>query len=96
MKNATNKAWEEYRREMIAETERFIEWGLAHPDEVIEIPAKRVTEGAFPPKMGEWFWTVVLADKVTDNVRRWRDSLRRRPRRKKDGLDLHRRRIGST
>ena len=72
-------SWDEYRRQMLAETSRFIEWGLKHPELVIEIPAKPVGEGGFPKQVGEWFWGVVLTVDMNSRVRRWRDFLLRRP-----------------
>jgi hypothetical protein len=94
MFNGSRKSWEEYRRKMLQETERFIEWGLAHPDEVIEIPTKPGNQGGFPKSVAQWFWGVVLSDKVTGGMKRWRSLLRRRPRREKSRIDLGRRRSG--
>jgi hypothetical protein len=73
-------SWSEYRRQMLDETSRFIEWGLKHPDLVIEIPAKRVGEGGFPKQVGEWFWGIVLTMDPGTRARRWRDVLLRRPK----------------
>ncbi|MFP4107197.1 MAG: hypothetical protein ACLFVU_14085 [Phycisphaerae bacterium] len=80
LKNASNESWEEYRARMIAETERFIEWGLRHPDEVIEIPSKPASQGDFPQQVGNWFWSVALAAKPTGAVLKFRDMLLRRRR----------------
>jgi len=51
------------RQQMIAETSRFIEWGLRHPELVVRIPAKPVEgEGAgWPDSIGKFFWSTVLA-----------------------------------
>ena len=73
-------SWEEYRRRMLRETEAFIEWGLAHPEEIVEIPAKPIGQGGFPAEVGKWFWNVVLTDKVDDTVSRFRRLLLKRPR----------------
>jgi hypothetical protein len=73
-------SWEEYRRRMLRETEAFIEWGLAHPEEIVEIPAKPIGQGGFPAEVGKWFWNVVLTDKVDDTVSRFRRLLLERPR----------------
>jgi hypothetical protein len=48
--------FDEHRRRMIAETSAFIEWGLAHPDQVRWIPTKRVSDGGFSAAMGRAFW----------------------------------------
>ncbi|HUS91250.1 MAG TPA: hypothetical protein VM695_05335 [Phycisphaerae bacterium] len=79
-KDVERLSWDQYRKRMLAETARFIEWGLRHPDEVIEIPIKPSDDGGFPPAVGRWFWAVVLTDQATDKVRRWRNFLLRRPR----------------
>ena len=73
------QTWQEYRKRMLDETSRFIEWGLKHPDLVIEIPAKRVGEGGFPKGAGEWFWGVVLSASTDAKIQFWRDFLLRRP-----------------
>ena len=78
-RSAEPLTWEEYRKQMLDETARFIEWGLKHPEQVIEIPVKPADQGGFPPGVGEWFWGVVLTDRVTDGIRRWRDFLLHRP-----------------
>jgi hypothetical protein len=83
-----HETWEEYRRRMLDETARFIEWGLRHPDLVIEIPAKPVGEGGFPRQVANWFWTTVLTPNPDSRIRRWRDFLLRRP---KDLFRLYRR-----
>jgi hypothetical protein len=80
MRAASGETWQQYRRRIIRETERFIEWGLAHPDEVIEIPMKPASEGGFPRKVGEWFWTTVLTSRPTAAARWFRGLLARRPR----------------
>lgn len=72
--------WQAHRQRMLDQTSRFIEWGLRHPEQVIEIPAKPVGEGSFPRQVGEWFWSVVLAGDGDSRWRRWRDRLLRRPK----------------
>jgi hypothetical protein len=52
--------YDEHRRRMIAETSAFIEWGLAHPDEVRWIPTKRVSDGGFSGAMSRVFWAGVF------------------------------------
>ena len=52
------------RQQMIAETSRFIEWGLRHPDLVVRIPAKPVDDDgrtAWPAAVGKFFWSTVLS-----------------------------------
>lgn len=65
---------------MLAETSRFIEWGLRHPELVVWIPAKPVDAGGFPQRVAEWFWGTVLSARLDGSSRRWRDWLLRRPR----------------
>ena len=72
--------WDEYRRRMLAETARFIEWGLANPDKVARIPIKPVGQGGFPAQVGEWFWATVLSDRRDSFLERWRHWLARRTR----------------
>jgi len=74
------ESWEQYRKRMLDETSRFIEWGLRHPDQVIEIPIKPAEDGGFPAGVGQWFWSVALCDEAAGQVRRWRNILLRRPR----------------
>ena len=70
--------WEAYRKAMLEETSRYIEWGLAHPDDVIEIPVKPASQGGFPAKVGEWFWSIVLTDRKDSFVQRWLNFFRSR------------------
>jgi hypothetical protein len=51
---------DEDRRRMIAETSAFITWGLGHPQEVPNIPRKRLDEGGFSRAMTRSFWYAVL------------------------------------
>jgi hypothetical protein len=74
------QTWAEYRKRMLEETSRFIEWGLHHPELVIEIPIKPAAHGSFPAKVGAWFWGVVLSERPTDKIRRWQDFLLSRPK----------------
>jgi len=64
---------------MLRETSRFIEWGLKHPDQVIQIPAKPVGEGGFPQSVGNWFWGIVLTTRTDPKILFWRDVLLKRP-----------------
>jgi len=68
--------WELYRRQMVAETERFIEWGLRHGDRVNWIPTRPATDGGFPPRVGRWFYQTVFGA-PTAARRWWRRKLRR-------------------
>ena len=70
------ESWQEYRRRMLEETSRFIEWGLRHPEEVIEIPAKPVEQGGFPREVAQWFWLTVLELGDGRLAARWRQRLR--------------------
>ncbi len=73
------ETWQEHRKCMLDETSRFIEWGLKHPDLVIEIPAKPVGESGFPKGVGEWFWGIALSTSTDAKIQFWRDFLLRRP-----------------
>jgi hypothetical protein len=68
---------------MIRETERFIEFGLRHPDMVIEIPAKPVGQGGFPPGVAQWFWNMALSARPNSRLRRFREWFRGRRLREK-------------
>lgn len=81
------ETWEQYRTRLLRETSRFIEWGLRHPEMVIEIPSKPAGEDGFPARVAHWFWAVVLTDRTDSFIERWRGILRRRPK----GLFLVRR-----
>jgi len=74
-----SESWSEYRKRMLRETSRFIEWGLKHPELTIQIPAKRVGEGGFPKAVGDWFWGVVLTRRTDPRILFWRDFLIRKP-----------------
>ena len=74
MPDLSKETWEQYRRRILAETSRFIEWGLKHPDEVIWIPAKPAGDGGFPRRVGEWFWTAVLSPDG-GRMQKWREKL---------------------
>lgn len=76
MPYTSEESWQEYRRRMLRETERFIEYGLRHPDEVIEIPAKLVGRGGFPAAMSQWFWGVVLTSRTDTRLEKLRQRLR--------------------
>ncbi|KKM07295.1 hypothetical protein LCGC14_1735360 [marine sediment metagenome] len=70
------ESWQQYRQRMLDETGRFIEWGLAHPDEVMWIPAKRIDRGGFPRAVAEWFWCTALSGDGDGGVlQRWRTRL---------------------
>lgn len=75
-----DKSWDEYHREMIRETEQFIEFGLNHPDLIIEIPSKPVGQGGWPKQVADWFWGTVLTTKPNRVVATFREILRRRPK----------------
>ena len=76
----TQEAWQEYRRRMLEETGRFIEWGLAHPDLVVWIPAKPIDCGGYPRQIAEWFWATVLSSRRDGPMARWKQWLLTRPR----------------
>lgn len=76
MRTVRRETWHQYRRRIIRETERFVEWGLAHPDEVIPVPAKRAGTEEFPRDVARWFWGVVLTSRTGSHIERLRDKLR--------------------
>ncbi len=49
----------QWREQMIAETCRFIEWGLDNPDKVEWIPRHPVGRGGFSERVKLIFWTLV-------------------------------------
>lgn len=69
--------WQAYRREMIAETERFIEWGLRHPEDIDGIPAKPIGRGGFPRAVADWFYNTIFIARETSRISFWREKLRR-------------------
>jgi hypothetical protein len=70
-----HESWHEYRKRMLAETSRFIEWGLKHPDLVFRIPAKPAEHGGFPRAVADWFWETVLVLDGGSRLKRWREKL---------------------
>lgn len=77
MKHIPGESWADYRRRMLRETERFIEWGLRHPDKIVRIPIKPVSRGSFPRQVGEWFWNAVLSVEPARSAEKFRNLLRR-------------------
>jgi hypothetical protein len=75
--NRIGESWEEYRKRMLDETSRFIEWGLRHPELVTWIPTKLAGDGGFPHRVAEWYWGTVLSDRIDGAVARWRGWLHR-------------------
>ena len=55
-----DETYEQWRARMLAETGRFVEWGLAHPEQVPTIPAHPVGRGRFSERLKAIFWTTVL------------------------------------
>ena len=62
MRYASEETWDQYRQKMLADTSRFIEWGLRHPEQVLWIPSKPVEQGSFPRAVADWFWSMALSD----------------------------------
>ncbi|NLX05687.1 MAG: hypothetical protein GXY33_11145 [Phycisphaerae bacterium] len=58
----TKLDWIVWRGHMIAETQRFIDEGLAHPERAVVIPTMPVGTGCFPRSMSDYFWRRVLGD----------------------------------
>jgi hypothetical protein len=67
------ESWQQYRRRMIRETERFIEFHLRHPECIIEIPAKPVGQGGFPKQVSDWFWRMVLTPRPTSRMQQFKN-----------------------
>jgi len=80
MSSFNRETWEQYRRRMLRETEEFIEYGLRHPEEIIPIPSRPISQGPFPTEMGRWFWGVVLTSRTDSRWKKLRDRLRLRSR----------------
>lgn len=76
MGRTSEDLWQEYRRRMLAETERFIEWGLRHPEMVDWIPSKPIRAGGFPRAVSEWFFRTVFLAKESGKINSWREKLR--------------------
>jgi hypothetical protein len=55
-----NQTYEQWRQSLLDDTARFIEWGLRHPENVEWIPQHPVGKGAFPERLKNIFWTLVL------------------------------------
>jgi hypothetical protein len=51
-------SFKNWREHMVEETCRFIEWGLAHPEQVHWIPQHPVGAGGFPERVKAAFWTL--------------------------------------
>jgi hypothetical protein len=58
-----NEPFDHYRQRMLDDTSRFIEWGLAHPDQVEWIPRHRVGQGHFPDRLKDAFWALLFHNK---------------------------------
>jgi hypothetical protein len=54
-----NETFEEARQRMLDETARFIEWGLAHPEQMPWIPRHPVGRGNFSERVKTAFWGLV-------------------------------------
>lgn len=53
---------DEMRREMIAETEAFINEALVHPELAVVIPTIPVGSGCFARNIARYFWSRVLGN----------------------------------
>jgi len=58
-----SETFEEWRQRMVAETCRFIEWGLQHPEQVDWIPRHAVGSGPFSERVKTVFWGLVMSRK---------------------------------
>lgn len=57
----TPETWSTLRRHMIQETEAFLEHGLHHPEQYLEIPTMEVGQGGWSVAFASVFWSQVLA-----------------------------------
>jgi hypothetical protein len=65
--NRQFETYDQWRQRLLAETARFIEWGLEHPDEVEWIPRHPVGKGGFSERAKRLFWAIVLSsDRMPD------------------------------
>ena len=55
----TNETFEQMRERMLAETARFIEWGLAHPRQVPWIPRHAMEHRDFSVRLKTTFWRFI-------------------------------------
>ncbi len=53
---------QQWRQSMLDDTSRFIEWGLQNPEKVEWIPQHPVGRGAFPERVKNIFWSLVLTN----------------------------------
>jgi len=53
------ETFEQWRQHMLEDTSRFIEWGLAHPEQVDWIPRHPVGGGGFSERVKSVFWGMV-------------------------------------
>ncbi|HEY4328591.1 MAG TPA: hypothetical protein VGN88_02555 [Phycisphaerae bacterium] len=58
-KNNRIESYDSWRSRTLAETSRFIEWGLQNPDKVPWIPKHPVGQGGFSEKLKTIFWSLV-------------------------------------
>jgi len=58
-----NKTYEQWHQRLLDDTARFIEWGLAHPDQVPRIPTQPVGRPPYTQNAKSRFWTAFLSDK---------------------------------
>ena len=55
--------FEQWRQHMLDETSRFVEWGLAHPEQFDWIPRHPVGLGGFSERVKTVFWGIVWSRK---------------------------------
>lgn len=60
MTGQREETFEAWRERMLAETSRFIEWGLRHPEKIEWIPMHPVGRGSFSERLKGVFWSLVL------------------------------------
>jgi len=55
-----DEPFDHWRQRMLDDTSRFIEWGLANPDQVEWIPKHPVGRGQFSDRLKNAFWSLIL------------------------------------
>ena len=57
-----DETYEQWRQRLLDETARFIEWGLAHPDDVPRIPTQVVGRPPYAERAKALFWSAFLRE----------------------------------
>ncbi len=60
-RNDNREDFDAWRQRLLDETSRFIEWGLAHPEVVQQIPNAPVGKANFSTRARTLFWSVLFS-----------------------------------